>query len=115
LLRFSCRESLSAGRNTTQRVRLTLMSLAIPVLCMAAASPQAAVDDLLDADRAFSTTSARTDVVAGLSPMFAADVVMPSPPLKYLSYWVKQAERWRVAASGHDGSVALCGRVDGGG
>jgi ketosteroid isomerase-like protein len=123
---------------------------------MAAASPQSAVDELLAADRAFSAASGKTDVIAGLSPMFAADVVMPSPPgqladgkaavvaalranadnarsqvewtpvrggisadgqhgftvgfmtlhvpggstmpFKYLSYWLKQPDGWRVAA-----------------
>ena len=67
---------------TTQRVRLTLMALAlaIPVICVAAATPQSAVDELLAADRAFSAASAKTDLVAGLAPMFALDVVIPNPP-----------------------------------
>ena len=118
--------------------------------------PQAVVDELLAADRAFSTASRRTDVITGLSAMFAPDVIMPVPggrfaegragvlealrgnadnpgsriewtpvrggvsadgqhgftfgymtwhqrdgttvPLKYLSYWVKGADGWRVAA-----------------
>ena len=119
-------------------------------------SPQAAVDALLSTDRAFSAASARTDLVTGLSAMFAPDVVMPFPPgqladtaaratdalranpdnppskiewtpvrgglsadgqhgftfgfmtwhradgtdvgLKYLAYWVKRVEGWRVVA-----------------
>jgi hypothetical protein len=118
-------------------------------------TPQQAVDELLSADRAFSTASAATDVVSGISAMFAADVVLPLPggkfangilaardalaanpenagarvewapirggisadgrhgftfgymklhkadqtiaPAKYLSYWIKAAEGWRVA------------------
>ncbi|MDP2959488.1 MAG: hypothetical protein Q8N53_23920, partial [Longimicrobiales bacterium] len=114
-----------------------------------------AVKELLDADRAFAAASAGTDIVSGLTPMFAADVVVPLPdgrfamgrdeavealranpdnagsrlewaplrggissdglhgftfgymtlhladstavPLKYLAYWVKGAEGWRVA------------------
>ena len=56
-----------------------LIALAVPVLCLAALTPQSAVDELLAADRAFSAASAQTDVVAGLSPMFAADVMMPTP------------------------------------
>ena len=130
--------------------------MAIPVLLAAADSPKAAVDELLAADRAFSAASAKTDVVAGLSAMFADDVVMPVPsgqfaegkgaataalasnadnaksriewtpvrggisadlqhgftlgfmtlhrpdgtdtPLKYLAYWVKKPDGWRVAA-----------------
>ena len=131
------------------------LTLAIPVLCIAAATPQSVVDELLAADRAFSAASANTDLVSGLSAMFADDVVIPSPPgkfvkgkaavvtelranaenatsrtdwtpvrggvsidglhgftvgfmtirrpdgttmpLKYLAYWVKHAEGWRVA------------------
>jgi ketosteroid isomerase-like protein len=111
---------------------------------------------LLAADRAFSASSAKTDLVAGLAAMFADDVVIPMPPgqfvngkaavvealksnpdnatsrtdwtptrggvsadgqhgftfgymtihradeaslpLKYLAYWVKRPEGWRVAA-----------------
>lgn len=144
--------------HTFRRVRAALAAVAVafPVICLAATTPQSAVDELLAADRAFSAASATTDVVAGLAPMFASDVVMPTPPgqfaegkaavvaalraneenarskiewtpvrgglsadglqgftvgfmtlhrpdggtapLKYLSYWVKQADGWRVAA-----------------
>jgi ketosteroid isomerase-like protein len=154
---------------TLRRIGLTLVSLAIPLLCVAAANPQTAVDDLLAADRAFSAASAKTDLVTGLSAMFAADIVIPNPPgtfvegkaavvealranadnarsqtewtpvrggvsadglhgftvgfmtlhradgttmpLKYLAYWVKQGDGWRVAVykrvrSG-DGSPSL--------
>jgi len=117
--------------------------------------PQAVFDDLLAADRAFSAASANTDLVTGLSAMFADDVVIPMPPgqfvegkkavvdalrtnadnltaktdwtpagggvsadgqhgftfgymtihradgtdlpLKYLAYWVKRRDGWRVA------------------
>lgn len=44
-----------------------------------AMDPRAAMEELLAADRAFSAASARTDLVSGLSAMFAADVVMPLP------------------------------------
>ena len=132
-------------------------------------SPQAAVDELLTTDRLFSAASAKTDLVAGLSAMFAPDVMMPLPsgrfamtateaaealranpdnagarvewtpirggisadgehgftfgymtlhradstrtPLKYLSYWIKRPEGWRVVAYRRGrspaGSVAL--------
>ncbi len=43
-------------------------------------SPTAAVDQLLSADRAFAARSARTDLVSGLSAMFADGVIMPVPP-----------------------------------
>ena len=42
-------------------------------------SPQAAVDELLNADRAFSVASDKTDLVTGISAMFADDVIMPNP------------------------------------
>lgn len=119
-------------------------------------NPQAVVDELLAADRAFSAASAKTDLISGIMPMFTADVVMgPIPgnkfahgiaevraaltanpdnptsriewtpirggvsadgrhgftfgymtlykadksvvPVKYLSYWIKTTEGWRVA------------------
>ena len=43
-------------------------------------TPQQAVDELLAADRAFSAAGAsKTNVVDALTPMFAADVIMPQP------------------------------------
>ena len=42
-------------------------------------SPQKIADELIAADRAFSEASAKTDLVNGLSAMFAADIVMPTP------------------------------------
>ena len=130
--------------------------IAAALVLLAAASPQSAVDELLAADRAFSAASAKTDLVSGLTAMFADDVVIPMPPgqfvdgrtavatalranadnltsrtewtpvrggisadgqhgftfgymtihrqdgsdlpLKYLSYWVKRREGWRVVA-----------------
>lgn len=118
-------------------------------------SPQQIADALLAADRAFSAASAKTDLISGLSAMFASDVVLPNPngiaqgfdkavealkanpmntgakiewtparvgisgdgrhgftagfmtmhradgtsmPLKYLSYWERKTEGWRVLA-----------------
>jgi ketosteroid isomerase-like protein len=120
-----------------------------------ATSPQQVADELIAADRAFAAAAAKTDLVAGLSAMFAADVLMPNPngiasgmneavealkanpinagakiewtparvsisgdgrhgftagfmkmqradgtsvPLKYLSYWERKPEGWRVLA-----------------
>jgi ketosteroid isomerase-like protein len=122
---------------------------------VAAITPQAAVDELLAADRGFSAASAKTDLISGLSAMFAEDVVMPNPgglaygsakaievlranpvntgartdwvpvrgavsadgfdgftfglmtiyqadgtrlPLKYMSYWRKHKDGWKVLA-----------------
>ena len=42
-------------------------------------SPQQIVEELLAADRAFAKASASTDLVSGLSAMFADDVAMPIP------------------------------------
>jgi ketosteroid isomerase-like protein len=130
--------------------------LLLTILLTAATTPQAAVDELLAADRAFSAASAKVDLITGLSAMFADDVVIPMPPgqfvdgkaavvaalkqnadnltsktewtpvrggvsadgghgftfgymtihrgdgtdlpLKYLAYWIKRPEGWRVAA-----------------
>lgn len=47
------------------------------------ATPQQAADELLAADRAFSAASAGTDMVSGISAMFASDVVLPLPGGKF--------------------------------
>jgi ketosteroid isomerase-like protein len=52
----------------------------IPALVTAQTnSPQQIADELLAADRAFSAASAKTDLISGLTSMFAAEVVMPAP------------------------------------
>src|SRR5688572_22360414 len=45
----------------------------------AGADPRAMLDGLLAVDQAFAAASARTDLVSGISAMFATDVVMPLP------------------------------------
>ena len=145
--------SIQAARRTPMTPMVLAIALSVVVF---AQTPQSAVDELLAADRAFSASSSRTDLVNGLTAMFADDVVIPSPPgqfvegkpavvamlranpdnarsrtewtpvrggvsadrqqgftigfmtlrrpddtmlrLKYLAYWVKHAEGWRVAA-----------------
>lgn len=42
-------------------------------------TPQAVVDELLAADRAFARSSEKAELVEGLSAMFDADTVMPAP------------------------------------
>lgn len=42
-------------------------------------SPQAAVDDLLAADRAFSAAAAQTDAISAITATLADDVTMPTP------------------------------------
>lgn len=57
-----------------------LCALLIPALVTAqTATPQQVSDELLSADRAFSEASAKTDLITGISAMFAADVAMPAP------------------------------------
>src|SRR2546428_9713920 len=48
-------------------------------------SPQTVVDELLAADRAFSAASAKTDLVSGLTAMFADDVAIPMPPGQFVN------------------------------
>jgi ketosteroid isomerase-like protein len=61
-----------------------------------ASSPSAAVEELLGADRAFSAASARTDVITGLSAMFADDVVMPTPAGQFADGKAKAVEALRA-------------------
>jgi ketosteroid isomerase-like protein len=58
---------------------LVSLVVLIPTLEARQATPQAVVDELLAADRAFSVASAGSDVVNGLSAMFAEEIVMPNP------------------------------------
>lgn len=56
------------------------MLLFVPALVTAQTpTPQQVADELLAADRAFSSASSKTDLVSGLAAMFADDVAMPSP------------------------------------
>lgn len=53
---------------------------AVPRAAQTSASPpQQAVDELLAVDRAFARAAAKATVVPALTPMFAADVIMPTP------------------------------------
>jgi len=61
-----------------------LLMTALTVAAAGAATPRSAVDDLLAADRAFAAASAGTDLVSGLSAMFADDVVIPMPPGRFV-------------------------------
>jgi len=47
------------------------------------ASPQSVMDELLAVDRAYSAASAKTDLVFGVSAMFASDVAMSIPGGKF--------------------------------
>ena len=57
-----------------------LIFLFVPVLITAqGGSPKQVADELVAADRAFSAASAKTDLISGLSAMFAPDIAMPAP------------------------------------
>lgn len=86
-------------KNTCHAVLLILVSLVAGAA--AQRSPQAVVDELLAADRAFSAGSAKTDLVTGLSAMFAADVIMPNPAgIAYGSQQAIEALRANPANAG---------------
>lgn len=64
-------------------------------------SPQQIADELVAADRAFSEASAKTDLITGLSAMFAADVAMPTPTgVAYGSQKATEALRGNPANAG---------------
>jgi ketosteroid isomerase-like protein len=50
-----------------------------PLVPLAQGTPQTAVEALLAADRAFAAASAKTDLVSGLSALFADSILMPLP------------------------------------
>lgn len=136
----------------------SLAVLAMATVPALAFAQQKEVDALLAADRAYSTASAKVDIISGLTPMFSAKVIMPVPgaaprfaegidqvvaalkanpantgarlewtpirggisadaqhgftfgymtihradgtdaPAKYLSYWIRENGKWKVAA-----------------
>lgn len=58
--------------------------LGAPIILLAQTpDPARAAADLLAADRAFAAASARTDMIAGISAMFAANVVVPAPGIGF--------------------------------
>jgi hypothetical protein len=59
---------------------LLISATALVGLARQPASPQAAVDELLAADRAFAAAAATRTLVDALGAMFADEVAMPAPP-----------------------------------
>jgi ketosteroid isomerase-like protein len=57
-----------------------LMVAAVVTLDAQRPTPSSVADELRAADLAFAAAASRTTVVPGLTPMFAADVIMPAPP-----------------------------------
>jgi ketosteroid isomerase-like protein len=133
----------------------SLLALLVTLFITQSSTPRQVADELLAADRAFAAAGAKTDLIAGISAMFASDVAMPAPggvaygsqkaiealrsnpanagataawtparvaisrdgfhgftagfmtikradgsvsPAKYLAYWEKQQDGWRVRA-----------------
>ena len=74
---------MRAARVGLQKVAALLLSIGTVVALQSQAppsTPQAAVDELLDADRRASVAAAASsNVVIALMPMFSDDVVMPVP------------------------------------
>ena len=68
-------------KSPTIRLVAALWLAAVPLA--AQSSPKSVADELIAADRAFSAASANTDLIAGLSAMFADDVTMPAPPGRF--------------------------------
>jgi ketosteroid isomerase-like protein len=60
-------------------VACALIIPAPPQLAAQPRTPQQVAESLLEADRAFSTAAARTDMIATLSTMFVDSVIMPLP------------------------------------
>ena len=60
-------------------MRLVLSLLITLFVTAQIQSPEQVAEELLAADRAFSAASANTDLISGLSSMFAAEVAMPAP------------------------------------
>jgi len=71
--------------------------LAVSAL-QASDSPQTVVDELLAADRAFSAASVKTDLLSGLTAMFADDVVIPMPPGQFVNGKAAVVEALRANA-----------------
>src|SRR4051812_49948888 len=65
--------------HSLRRLPVAVLVVLLPVVCGAGVTPQSAVEELLAADRAFSAASATSDLVTGLSAMFAEEIVMPTP------------------------------------
>jgi ketosteroid isomerase-like protein len=59
-----------------KKLLLLLLLALVPTLDARQATPQTIVDELLAADRAFSVASANSDVVNGLSAMFADGIML---------------------------------------
>ena len=56
----------------------TLVCCLVTAATLQAQTPQAAVDELLAADRGFASAAAKTTAIPALTAMFAEDVVMPT-------------------------------------
>jgi len=68
------------GKSIHVKPSILLAVVLIPAFVTAQSiSPRTIADELAAADRAFAASSARTDLITGLSAMFASDVILPNP------------------------------------
>ena len=74
----------------------TAIAIATVVLAAPAAAQQKEVDALLAADRAYSAASAKTDVISGLTAMFSANVITPTPTREFAEGIAKATEVLRA-------------------
>jgi len=74
---LSSYQTSGAGKSTgVKKLFLLLLFVFTSTIAARQATPQSVVEELLAADRAFSVASAKSDVVSGLSAMFADEVVL---------------------------------------
>lgn len=77
------------------------MLAVVPAFITQGRTAEQIADELIAADRAFSEASGKTDLVTGISAMFAADVAMPTPTgLVYGSQKAIEALRGNPANAG---------------
>jgi ketosteroid isomerase-like protein len=81
---------------------LALLFIAAPAV---AQTPQAVLDELLAADRAFAAQAATLDPVAGITAMLDDEAVMPLPGKGILSGKAAVAEAFRASPAFKDGHV----------
>ena len=86
-------------------MKLPLLFLITLLVTQPSSTPQQIADELLAADRAFAAASAKTDLITGISAMFASDVAMPAPGA--IAYGSQKAIEALRANPANDGATAV--------
>ena len=82
------------------------IALFVFVTLQSSSPARTAVDDLIAADRAFGTASAKAaNVIDGLSPMFADDIAVPVPPGRFTTTRAEAIDFLRTNADNVNGKV----------